>query len=145
MIPSIKQLSRLLLAVLLIQLNACAVIHFENGAVVPDPEDLKPFSFSFGLFDDEAENEAIHYDDASSSVRYRKWYHHAILQIAEISNPLETNQICAGLDWNQITTEITPFDAIAGLLDNALLLHTSSAWLDLWSPWSIEYSCRNPL
>ncbi len=125
---------------LLLQSSGCAVIHFENGEVVPDPEANRPFSFTFGVFEDD---EFRNYD-ASSSIRFRKWYHHAILQIAELSNPLETSQVCVGLDWNQVTTEVTPFDAFAGLLDNALLWNAASAGLDLWSPWSIEYSCRDP-
>jgi len=143
MMQIVHTLSKTALFVLFVQFTGCAVIHFENGAVIPDPEDSKPFSFSFGLFDDEVEDKVIRYDDASTSVRYRKWYHHATFQIAEINNPLETSLVCAGLEWNQVTTEVTPFDAFVGLLDNALLFNASAAWLDLWSPWSIEYSCRN--
>jgi len=133
----IVKLTRILLATLFIQLSGCAVIHFENGEVVPDPE---PFSFTFGLFEDDE----LRTLEASSSIRYRKWYHHSLYQIAEVSNPLETSQVCVGLDWNQITTEVTPFDVVMGLLDNALLINASSAGLDLWSVWSMEYSCRNP-
>ena len=89
------------------------------------------------------EDDELRAYDASKSIRFRKWYHHGFYQIAEISNPLETSQVCVGLDWNQITTEVTPFDVLTGLLDNALLLNASSAGLDLWSHWSIEYSCRS--
>lgn len=128
------------LIALMIQLTGCAVIHFENGEVAPDPDE-KAFSLTFGLFEDDAEQ--VEYD--ANATRYRKWYHHGVLQIAEISNPLEISLVCAGLDWNQVTTEVTPFDAVAGLLDNLLLWPASSAALDLWSPWSIEYSCRDQL
>lgn len=125
-------------AITTLQLSACAVIHFENGTPVPDP-DAYEFSLTFGLFEDDAE--LAEYD--TSATRYRKWYHHGIFQIAEISNPLETSLVCAGLDWNQVTTEVTPFDAVVGLLDNVILWPAASSGLDLWSPWSIEYSCRD--
>lgn len=121
--------------------QGCAVIHFENGEVVPDPSNIDPFSLeylSFGVFGAE---EFERFDD-SQSKRYRRWYHHAIFQVAELSNPLEVSKVCRGLDWNQVTTEVTPFDAFVGLIDNALLFNASSAGLDLWSPWSIEYSCK---
>lgn len=124
-------------AVLLLTLSGCAAIHFENGEVVADPED-REFSLTYGLFEDEEESD---YD--YNGKRYRKWYHHTTLQIAELSNPLETSLVCSGLEWNQVTTEVTPFDAVIGLIDNLLLWPASSAALDLWSPWSIEYSCRD--
>ncbi len=130
----IKSLIKTLALISTLALSSCAAIHFENGEVVPDPE---PFSFSFGMFDDELSSY-----DASISVRHRKWYHHAVYQTAELSNPLETSQVCVGLDWNQITTEVTPFDAVMGLLDNAIFFNAASVGLDLWSPWSIEYSCK---
>jgi len=130
-----------LLLTITLLFNGCAVIHFENGTVTPSPhqkEFLSLETFSFGMLG----TDELDLLDPSSSVRYRKWYHHAIFQIAELSNPMETSQVCAGLEWNQVTTEVTPFDAFAGLLDNAILFNAASAGLDLWSPWSIEYSCR---
>ena len=132
---TLKPLVKIVIASSILNLASCAVIHFENGPVVPDPE---PFSFSFGIFDDD---ELSPYD-ASISVRHRKWYHHAVYQTAELSNPLETSQVCVGLDWNQITTEVTPFDAVMGLLDNALFIYSSSVGLVLRSVWSVEYSCK---
>lgn len=132
-----KKILLISIALSTLKLSGCAVIHFENGTPIPDP-DAQNFSLTFGLFEDD-QDEAL-YD--SSAKRYRKWYHHGIMQIAEISNPLETSLVCSGLDWNQVTTEVTPFDALVGLLDNVALWPASSAGLDLWSPWSIEYSCR---
>jgi hypothetical protein len=61
---------------------------------------------------------------------------------AEISNPLEISQVCTGLDWNKVTTEVTPFDVVMGLVDNAIFISAASIGIDLWSPWSIEYSCK---
>ena len=122
-----------------ISLSGCAVIHFENGPVVPNPKPETSFDWSLGLFTDDMPD--IQYD-AASSVRYRKWYNHAIFSIAEVSNPLKTKEVCAGLEWNQITTEVTLSDFMFGLIDNALLFNANSWALDLWSPWSIEYSCR---
>jgi hypothetical protein len=113
-------------------LSSCAVIHFENGEVAPDPDSLSS---------EITDNELSPYD-ASTSTRHRKWYHHSLYQFAEISNPLEISQVCTGLDWPQVTTEVTPFDAVMGLLDNAIFISAASIGIDLWSPWSIEYSCK---
>lgn len=132
------RLTRLFTLLLILTLQGCAVIHFENGEPLPDPEG--GFSWTFGLFEDDE----LRVYDAGNGLRFRKWYHHGIFQLAEISNPLETGEECIGLEWNQVTTEVTPFDAVAGLLDNALFFNAGSAWIDLWSPWSIEYSCRDP-
>lgn len=122
-------------AALFFQLTGCAVIHFENGDVVADPNDHGFISNVFG--NDKAE--AI---DPGSSIRYEKWYHHGFYQIAEISNPLDLNRVCTGLDWNQVTTETTPLATLIGLIDNVILIPASSAGIDLWSYWNIEYSCR---
>jgi len=131
----------------LLTIQSCAVIHFENGVATPDPVPEQSVDLTFGLFSDEdpADLEAQIYADqlgAEDSVRYSRWYHQAIFSIAEVSNPLQLNVECAGLEWNQITTEVTFWGAIIGLTDNALLFNASSAALDLWKPWSLEYSCR---
>lgn len=130
-----KLLSATLLATTIAMSQGCAVIHFENGEVVPDPVPSL-FDFSSDVSEDDL--------DASSGKRYRRWYHHSIYQFAELSNALETSQVCVGLDWNQITTEVTPVDVVVGLLDNALFYNASAMGIDLWSHWSIEYSCRTP-
>ncbi len=136
-----KKILQLMALVCVMSLNGCAVIHFENGPVTPDPETREVMSWEFWSFGLLGDDQRANLDEADS-LRYRRWYHHAIFQVAELSNPLETTKVCRGLEWNQITTEVTPFDAFVGLLDNALLFNASSAALDLWSPWSIEYSCR---
>jgi hypothetical protein len=130
----IKAITKTLPFILIFNVSSCAVIHFENGEVIPDPD-------SFSFFSNDAEKELNPYE-AETSKRYSKWYHHSLYQFAEISNPLEITQVCTGLDWNQVTTEITPFDAIMGLLDNAIFISAASIGIDLWSPWSIEYSCK---
>ena len=134
-------LKHLLITLALASINGCAVIHFENADVVPSPIKLHPLSpekLSFGLIESD---EREQYSE-SDSLRYRRWYHHAVFQMAELSNPVELDRICRGLEWNQITTEVTPLDAIFGLLDNALLYNARSAGLALWALWSVEYSCR---
>jgi len=128
----INSLIKTLSFIFILSLSSCAVIHFENGEVVPDPDSSSS---------DNTEKEINSYD-ASTSIRHRKWYHHSLYQFAEISNPLEISQVCTGLDWNQVTSEVTPFDAIMGLLDNAIFISAASIGIDLWSPWSIEYSCK---
>lgn len=130
-----KLIPTLTLSICIALLNGCAVIHFENGQLTPDP---KPsfFDFSSDIDVDEL--------NASSGKRYRKWYHHSIYQFAELSNALELSQECIGLDWNQVTTEVTPLDFVLGFVDNALFINASAIGIDLWSPWSIEYSCRTP-
>lgn len=114
--------------------QGCAVIHFENGEVLQDPEPA-----FYDIFTGTPDNL-----DASSGIRYRRTYHHSMYQLAELSNALDTSEVCIGLEWNQVTTEVTPFDIVLGLLDNVLFYHASAMGIDLWSPWSIEYSCRTP-
>ncbi len=134
-LTSYKLLTATLLTVAISLSQGCAVIHFENGEVTPDPE---PAFYDFI-------SDAPEQLDASSSKRYRQWYHHSIYQFAELSNALETSEVCIGLDWNQVTTEVTPWGVVIGLLDNALFYKASAMGIDLWSHWSIEYSCRNTL
>lgn len=119
----------------MLNLTGCAVIHFENGEVISDPNDRGIMAAVFGS----DEPPAV---DPGSSIRFEKWYHHGFYQIAEISNPLDLNRVCTGLDWNQVTTSTDPIDVLLGLLDNAILIPASSAGIDLWSHWSMEYSCR---
>lgn len=129
------KLIQFLSLVLFMQFSGCAVIHFENGEVIADPNDRGIYEILFG----EAKTPEI---DPGSSIRFSKWYHHSFYQIAEISNPLDLNRVCSGLDWNQITTKTGPIDTLVGLIDNILLIPASSAGIDLWSHWSLEYSCR---
>jgi hypothetical protein len=129
-----RLLTRSFLVALICAVQACAVIHFENGEVVPDPEPA-----FYNIFADEPENL-----DAGSGIRHQRAYHHSLYQLAELSNALETSQVCVGLEWNQVTTEITPFDVVISLLDNVLFYHASAMGMDLWSRWSMEYSCRTP-
>ena len=137
-----KRCRNLVAAIAIGSLQACAVIHFENGPVVPDPKPDTGFDWSLGLLSDSDAMPDLQYD-AASSVRYRRWYHHGIFSIAEVSNPMQLKVDCSGLEWNQITTEVTPTDFLFGLTDNLLLYNANSWALDLWSPWSIEYSCRD--
>lgn len=132
---SMDKLISFLIVFTFLQFSGCAVIHFENGDVIADPND----SISYDTLFSDNKNLVI---DPGRSIRFDKWYHHGIYQIAEISNPLDINRDCPGLDWNQITTKTGPFEALLGLLDNVILLPASSAGIDLWSFWSVEYSCR---
>tara|TARA_R110002072_G_scaffold89737_8_gene201005 strand:+ start:56682 stop:57092 length:411 start_codon:yes stop_codon:yes gene_type:complete len=118
-----------------LNITGCAVIHFENGEVIPDPNDHGLIGNIFGS----DKPEAI---DPGSSIRYEKWYHHGFYQIAEISNPLDLNRVCTGLDWNQVTTSTSPVATLISLIDNIILIPASSAGIDLWSHWNMEYSCR---
>jgi hypothetical protein len=132
---SMHRIISFLIVFIFLQLSACAVIHFENGEVIADPNKR---NFYESMFGDDNTLEI----DPGSSIRFDKWYHHGFYQIAEISNPLDLNRVCPGLDWNQITTKTGPIDALFGLLDNVILLPASSAGIDLWSYWGIQYSCR---
>jgi hypothetical protein len=115
-------------------LPGCSTIHFDHGPALPPPDTLLS---SIGYwFSDEAPPERHSLPPESSL------YHHGILSLIEISNPLELDLICTGYVWNRVTTEVTPVDLILGTIDNVVLAHFSSAGIDLWSPWSIEYSCR---
>jgi len=126
-----SSLLRLLLLALSLKLSGCATIHFDNGKVLEDPE---PYWFEFWA-DDKKLTKA-------DGLRYHRWYHHSLYSIAELSNPVQLDEVCQGLDWNRVTTYTTPLDLILGTLDNALFIPASSAGIDLWSLWSVEYSCR---
>tara|TARA_R110000850_G_scaffold114682_3_gene229589 strand:+ start:101 stop:511 length:411 start_codon:yes stop_codon:yes gene_type:complete len=132
---SMHKLISFLIVFTFLQFSGCAVIHFENGEVIADPND----SISYNTLFSDNKNLEI---DPGRSIRFDKWYHQGIYQIAEISNPLDINRVCPGLDWNQVTTKTGPIEALFGLLDNVILLPASSAGIDLWSFWSVEYSCR---
>lgn len=132
--PGSSFLSRAVLVFSLLQFSGCAVIHFDNGEVVPDPFDENFFG-DFFVSDEEKL-------DPGNAYRYEKWYHHSIYQLAEINDPLDLNRVCPGLEWNRVTTDTTPLKVLIGLLDNAVLIPASSAGIDLWSVWGIEYSCR---
>lgn len=125
---------RLIFAAIISGLHGCAVIHFDNGEPLPPPDTF--FNSMPYWFNDEERPELRSTEPQSSM------YHHGIFQLVEFSNALELDHICTGLEWNRVTTEVTPINLILGLADNALLGHFSSAGLDLWSPWTIEYSCR---
>ena len=120
---------------LCLKLSGCAVIHFENGDVIPDPNDHGLIGNLFGTYISES-------IDPGSSIRYQKWYHHGFYQVAEISNPLDLNRECSGLEWNQVTTNTNPISVLIGLVDNIILFPASSSGIDLWSYWNMEYSCR---
>ncbi len=130
-----SKLASLLSILSCLKLGGCAVIHFENGNVVPDPNERSLYETMFG----EEHTPSI---DPGSSIRFEKWYHHGFYQIAEISNPLDLNRVCTGLDWNHVTTKTGPIDTLVSLIDNIILIPASSAGIDLWSHWSMEYSCR---
>lgn len=132
--PGLNHMCRLALLVILVQFTGCAVIHFDNGDVAPDP-------FAENLFGDffVGDEEKL---DPGNAYRYAKWYHHSIYQLAEINDPLDLSRVCPGLEWNRITTDTSPLKIVVGLLDNAVLIPASSAGIDLWSAWGIEYSCR---
>ncbi len=121
------------LGIIFASLSACTTIHFDNGEIISDPE---PYWFDFWAEDK-------NYTKADG-IRYQRWYHQSLYTTAELSNPIQTEVVCQGLEWNRVSAEITPFDLIIGLLDNALFIHASAAAIDLWSPWSVEYSCRTP-
>jgi hypothetical protein len=129
------KITSLLAFCICIQFSGCAVIHFENGDVIADPNDRSLFDSVFG-------EEKVPSIDPGSSIRFDKWYHHGFYQIAEISNPLDLNRVCTGLDWNQVTTKTGPIDTLVSLIDNIILIPAASAGIDLWSHWSMEYSCR---
>lgn len=132
--PWSNRVTRLLLIFMLLNFSGCAVIHFDNGEVTPDPFDDNFFGDYF-VDDDEKL-------DPGNSYRYAKWYHHSIYQIAEINDPLDLSRVCPGLEWNRVTSETSPLKVLIGLVDNAVLIPASSAGIDLWSVWGIEYSCR---
>tara|TARA_R110001592_G_scaffold91754_4_gene268267 strand:+ start:5260 stop:5679 length:420 start_codon:yes stop_codon:yes gene_type:complete len=134
----LDKITGLIIIFVCIQFNGCAVIHFENGDVIADPN-KREFLDTLFVFGKEEKTLSI---DPGSSIRFSKWYHHGFYQVAEISNPLDLNRVCTGLDWNQVTTQTDPVDTLISLADNIILIPAASAGIDLWSHWNIEYSCR---
>ncbi|BFM08690.1 Bor/Iss family lipoprotein [Halioxenophilus aromaticivorans] len=64
------------------------------------------------------------------------WHHSAIYGAFEISPPYDIAESCYGKEWNKITIERTLLNSLASFGINGVNLYT---------PWSVHYSCRLPV
>jgi hypothetical protein len=97
-------------ALLALSLYGCSTIHFVNG---PEPA-------------------------ASLRTTDTRWHHTVLLQLIEVSDPVNLRQLCGGQGWARVTTERRPLNLLAGYLDTLLID------FDLWEPWNVDYACRAP-
>jgi hypothetical protein len=98
--------SKLLLASLCVQLCACS-------------------SITFVQVEQEGE-QAIH----------DRWHHTTLNGMVEISKPLDIRDVCGNKAWTQITTELTPYNFMAGVLVPSVPFVVS------YSPWTNRVQCH---
>lgn len=70
-----------------------------------------------------------------------EWHHTAVMSLWEVSSPVDMKERCKGKDWTVVTTERSFSNMLVGSVDNVLLAFKATG-LDLWSPWTVEYSCK---
>ncbi len=81
----------------------------------------------------------IHFQNGQSSMPREKaseWHHTGIFTLVEFSDPVDLNDRCRGKSWDTVTTKRTFINGLAGSIDSILI------GVDLWEPWTVEYSCR---
>ena len=86
----------------------------------------------------------MHFNNGPGQVRtdtQSEWHHTAVLSLWEVSSPVDMKQRCNGNDWTVVTTKRSFSNVVFGSVDN-ILLATKATGLDLWSPWTVEYSCK---
>ena len=73
----------------------------------------------------------------SSSALYKnsEWHHLAAFTLLEASDPVDLHDRCNGKPWETVTTERTFLNGLAGMVDSLII------GIDLWEPWTVEYSC----
>ncbi len=64
------------------------------------------------------------------------WHHLALFGSIEVSPPFALSYNCDDKEWNKITIEKTFLNGIAS---------ASIEGVNLYSPWTVRYSCRQPL
>ena len=65
-----------------------------------------------------------------------EWHHIAAFSLMEVSDPVDLTDRCNGKAWDTVTTERTFINGLAGMIDSLII------GVDLWEPWTVEYSCR---
>lgn len=68
--------------------------------------------------------------ESGRAPQFTEWHHNAVLQLVEVSAPVDMSQRCTDGEWTRITTELT--------FPGALAHHVTSS---LWTPWSVSYRC----
>ena len=78
----------------------------------------------------------IHFVNGDADIRVdsTEWHHVGVFGIMELSRPIDFQERCEG-DWNSITSKATFVDWLAGSVDNLV-------GLDIWQPWTVQYSCK---
>lgn len=65
-----------------------------------------------------------------------QWHHLGINGLIEFSKPLNLSYNCGNQQWDSITIERSLLNGVAA---------ASSAYLSLYTPWSIVYECREAI
>ena len=71
------------------------------------------------------------------TVERKQWHHIAVGGLVEISKPFDFDYYCDEKQWEKLTVELTFAN---------LLAHTTAPQVPtLYSPWTIEYTCRESI
>lgn len=75
--------------------------------------------------------------EVGGNVERTQWHHIAVGGLVEISKPFDYSYYCDDKQWEKLTVELTFAN---------LMAHTSAPQLPtLYSPWTIEYTCRESI
>ncbi len=64
-----------------------------------------------------------------------RWHHTTINGMVEISKPLDVSSVCGTKAWTQITTELTPYNFMAGAIVPGI------PYIISYSPWTNRVQC----
>jgi len=82
----------------------------------------------------------IHFDNVAnpnySNNKINKWHHNIILDLIEMSDPVDLKKECHGQQWKSVKTERTFLNGLATSVANVFIG-------PLWYPKTVEISCHN--
>lgn len=81
----------------------------------------------------------IHFQNGQGTAKPYKnseWHHTVAFGLMELSDAVDLDERCRGTEWDTVTTERTFINGLAGMVDELIV------GVDLWEPWTVEYTCR---
>ncbi|MBI4598442.1 MAG: hypothetical protein HY737_08600 [Candidatus Omnitrophica bacterium] len=75
--------------------------------------------------------------DAATPETNSEWHHTVAFSLVEASDPVDLHDRCNGKPWHDVMVERSFLNGLAGSIDSLIV------GVDLWEPWTVEYSCRD--